>query len=310
MSERIIDPAAKGWATSWYEASARARLDGLLDAGSFREVIGPEQRRMSPHLPLFDLPRAFDDGMIVGTGRLDGKPVLVAAQEGRFMGGAFGEVHGAKLVGLLRAALALKPDAVLILFDTGGVRLQEANAGETAIAEVMRAITKLRAAGVPVIGLIGGRAGAYGGGGLIAGTCSRLVVSEGGRISVSGPEVIETNKGAEEFDSRDRALVWRTMGGKHRRLTGGADAYADDTVAAFRQAALDQIGRAPAFDLATLEAEQARLEQRLTRFGDCRDATEIWARLGVNDPEAVPALTTAAFDTLLASLGETTHDAR
>jgi malonate decarboxylase beta subunit len=265
---------------------------------------------MSPHLPLFDLPRAFDDGMIVGSGRLDGKPVLVAAQEGRFMGGAFGEVHGAKLVGLLRAALALKPDAVLILFDTGGVRLQEANAGETAIAEVMRAIVQLRAAGVPVIGLIGGRAGAYGGGGLIAGTCSRLVVSEGGRISVSGPEVIETNKGAEEFDSRDRALVWRTMGGKHRRLIGGADAYADDTVAAFRQAALDQIGRAPAFDLATLEAEQARLEQRLTRFGDCRDGTEIWARLGVNDPEAVPALTTAAFDTLLASLGETTHDAR
>ena len=310
MSERIIDPAARGWATSWYEASARARIDGLLDAGSFREIIGPEQRRMSPHLPLFDLPRAFDDGMIVGSGRLDGKPVLVAAQEGRFMGGAFGEVHGAKLVGLLRAALMLKPDAVLILFDTGGVRLQEANAGETAIAEVMRAITEVRAAGVPVIGLIGGRAGAYGGGGLIAGTCSHLVVSEGGRISVSGPEVIETNKGAEEFDSRDRALVWRTMGGKHRRLTGGADAYADDTVAAFRQAALDGIGRAPAFDLATLEAEQKRLEERLARFGDCRDAVEIWARLGVNNPEAVPALTTADFDALLANLGETTHDAR
>ncbi|MGE7154855.1 biotin-independent malonate decarboxylase subunit beta [Methylorubrum rhodesianum] len=314
MNERIIDLAARGegrgWATSWYEASARARIDGLLDAGSFREVIGPEQRRMSPHLPLFDLPRAFDDGMIVGSGRLDGSAVLVAAQEGRFMGGAFGEIHGAKLVGLLRAALKLKPAAVLILFDTGGVRLQEANAGETAIAEVMRAITRVRAAGVPVIGLIGGRAGAYGGGGLIAGTCSRLVVSEGGRISVSGPEVIETNEGAEEFDSRDRALVWRTMGGKHRRLTGGADAYADDTIEAFRQAALDQIGRAPAFDLDTLEAEQRRLEERIVRFGDCRDATEIWGQLGVNDPESVPALTTADFETLLVSLGETTHDAR
>ena len=99
MSDRMTDPRA----ASWYEASARARLDGLLDAGTFREFIGPEQRRMSPHLPLFDLPRAFDDGMIVGSGRLDGQAVLVAAQEGRFMGGAFGEVHGAKLVGLLRA---------------------------------------------------------------------------------------------------------------------------------------------------------------------------------------------------------------
>ncbi len=295
---------------SWYEASARQRLDALLDAGSFHEAVGPAERRMSPHLPLFDLPRAFDDGIVVGSGALDGRRVFVAAQEGRFMGGAFGEVHGGKLVGMLRAAVAEKPDAVLLLFDTGGVRLQEANAGETAIAETMRAITEARAAGVPVIGLIGGRAGCYGGGGLIAGTCSRLAVSEGGRISVSGPEVIETNKGAEEFDSRDRALVWRTMGGKHRRLIGGADAFCDDTVAAFRAAALDLIGRAPAFDLAMLEAEQARLRARIDRFGDCRDATEIWARLGVNDPDAVPAMDTRAFEETVARVQEARHDAR
>lgn len=295
---------------SWYEATARQRLDALLDPGSFREAIGPAERRMSPHLPLFDLPRAFDDGIVVGSGTLEGRRVFVAAQEGRFMGGAFGEVHGGKLVGMLRAAVAAKPEAVLILFDTGGVRLQEANAGETAIAETMRAITEARAAGVPVIGLIGGRAGCYGGGGLIAGTCSRLAVSEGGRISVSGPEVIETNKGAEEFDSKDRALVWRTMGGKHRRLIGGADAFCADTIAAFRAAALDLIGRAPDFDLATLEAEQARLRARIDRFGDCRDATEIWARLGVNDPDAVPAMDTRAFEETAARVREASHDAR
>ena len=61
---------------------------------------------------------------------------------------------------------------VLILFDTGGVRLQEANAGELAIAEIMRAMIEARSAGVRVIGLIGGRAGCYGGGGLIAACCS------------------------------------------------------------------------------------------------------------------------------------------
>ncbi|MCJ9736551.1 carboxyl transferase domain-containing protein, partial [Bradyrhizobium sp. PRIMUS42] len=122
---------------SWYEASARQRVDALVDAGSFLEFIGPEQREISPHLSIFDLPEQFDDGIVVGRGRLDGTPVLVAAQEGRFMGGAFGEVHGAKLTGLLRAARTLKQD-LLILFDTGGVRLQEANAGELAISEVMR----------------------------------------------------------------------------------------------------------------------------------------------------------------------------
>ncbi|GEO99535.1 biotin-independent malonate decarboxylase subunit beta [Methylobacterium haplocladii] len=295
---------------SWYEASARQRVANLLDAGTFEEFVGPAERAMSPHLPLFDLPRAFDDGIVVGRGTLGGKSVLAAAQEGRFMGGAFGEIHGAKLVGLLRAALDVKPAAVLILFDTGGVRLQEANAGETAIAETMRAITDARAAGISVIGLIGGRAGCFGGGGLIAGTCSRLAVSESGRISVSGPEVIETNKGAEEFDSRDRALVWRTMGGKHRRLTGSADAYCEDTVAAFRQAAIDLIETAPRFDLAMLEAEQGRLEARLHRFGACRDATEIWAQLGINDPDAVPAMTDAAFQEIAAGVTEASHDAR
>ena len=301
-----VDPDA----LSWYEATARQRVAALVDPGSFHEFLPPTERHMSPHLPLFDLPRAFDDGIVVGRASLDGSPVLIAAQEGRFMGGAFGEVHGGKLVGLLRAAIAVKPRAVLILFDTGGVRLQEANAGETAIAETMRAIVDVRTLGIPVIGLIGGRAGCYGGGGLIAGTCSRLAVSEGGRISVSGPEVIETNKGAEEFDSRDRALVWRTMGGKHRRLIGGADAFCADTVAAFRRAAVDLLGRAPDFDLGTLEAEQARLEARIERFGDCRDATEVWARLGVNDPELVPAMDADAFIETVRRIGEADHDAR
>ena len=239
---------------SWYEASARQRIDGLLDVDSFVEFVGPAERVTSPHLPLFDLPQQFDDGMIVGRGALDGRPVLIAAQEGRFMGGAFGEVHGAKLTGLLRAASALSTVPVLILFDTGGVRLQEANAGELAVAEIMRAIVDARAAGVPVVGLIGGRAGCYGGGGLLAACCSALAVSEQGRISVSGPEVIETNRGVEEFDSKDRALIWRTMGGKHRTLIGGADRYLADDLRAFRAAAIEMTGRAPAFDMAMLRA--------------------------------------------------------
>ena len=42
---------------SWLQATARQRLAGLLDPGSFAEFIGPEQRVESPHLPIFDLPR-------------------------------------------------------------------------------------------------------------------------------------------------------------------------------------------------------------------------------------------------------------
>ena len=295
---------------SWYEASARQRVRLMLDAGSFQEFIGPEQREVSPHLQVFDLPTQFDDGIIIGHGRIAGAPVFAAAQEGRFMGGAFGEVHGAKLTGLLRAACDVRSVPVLILFYTGGVRLQEANAGELAIAEIMRAVMEARAAGVKVIGLIGGRAGCYGGGGLIAGCCSALAVSEQGRISVSGPEVIETNRGAEEFDSRDRALVWRTMGGKHRRLLGGAEAFVDDTVESFRNIALHLIGAVPDFGPDVLKAEQVRLEQRLQRFGTCADAVDIWKAEGVADTEAVPAMAAADFNDLANKAREPRYDAR
>ncbi len=294
---------------SWYEASARQRIDALLDRGSFHEFIGPEQREMSPHLSIFDLPEQFDDGIVIGRGRLDGSPVLVAAQEGRFMGGAFGEVHGAKLTGLLRAARQLKEN-VLILFDTGGVRLQEANAGELAIAEIMRAIIEARQAGLRVTGLIGGRAGCYGGGSLIAGTCSSLIVSEHGRISVSGPEVIETNKGVEEFDSRDRALVWRTMGGKHRYLIGGADMFVDDEALAFREATIKALQLNTRCDLAVLEAEQQRLERRLKRFGHARDAVEVWETIGIERPTDIPGLSTIEFLRRSADKRENADDAR
>src|SRR5688572_29734187 len=123
-----LSPAERARTTSFNEASARTRVELLLDTGSFVEFIGPDKREVSPHLKIFDLPEQFDDGIVVGRGRLDGSPVFVAAQEGRFMGGAFGEVHGAKLTGLLRAAREIGSVPVLILFDTGGVRLQEANA--------------------------------------------------------------------------------------------------------------------------------------------------------------------------------------
>ena len=297
----------------WYEASARERVTGLLDANSFVEFLGPEQRAMSPHLAQFGLTGAFDDGIVVGRGRLDGQEVLVAAQEGWFMGGAFGEVHGAKLVGLLRAARADVgpggPHAVLLLLDTGGVRLQEANAGELAISEVIRAIVEARSAGVPVLALIGGRAGAFGGGGIVTACCSRIVVSEHARVSVSGPEVIETNKGVEEFDSKDRALVWRVCGGRTRYLAGGADRYVKGSIRDFRDAAIALIPQAPPFDLPTLEAEQRRLTERLQQFGDSRDAPEIWSQAGVSQPQRIPDISDDAFLAIKRPKGAD-HDAR
>ena len=287
---------------SYLETGARSRIVGLLDRNSFAEFLGPTARVMSPHLPGLDMPAAFDDGIVVGEGTIDGRPILIAAQEGGFMGGAIGEIHGAKLTGLLERALDVKPDAVLLLFDSGGVRLQEANAGLIAMGEIQRAVLATRHAGISVIGLIGGRNGCYGGTSIIARTCDWLIGSEEGRLSISGPEVIETIEGAEEFDSQDRALVWRTMGLKHRRLIGEIDRVVADDVTAFRDAAKDYLGRSRDLTLDALEAEQGFLTERLNRFHDCGDAREIWARLGINEPARVPDLDPEAFESIAITL--------
>ena len=297
---------------SWFQATARQRVDGLLDPGSFEEYLGPAERIQSPHLALFDLPSAFDDGVVIGRGKLAGRDVLLAAQEGQFMGGTFGEVSGAKIVGLLRAARDHDdlPRIVLLLLDSGGVRLQEANAGELAVAEVMRAVVEARCAGVAVIALVGGGSGAFGGAGLTAATCSRIVISEEGRIGVSGPEVIETNKGVEEFDAANKALVWSVVGGKNRRLIGGADAFARDTMGGFREAAIAMLGRTPPFDLKTLKSEQSRLAARHRALGHCDDAVGMWQAIGIEDPKAVRDMEDGPFVKIADGVQEANHDAR
>ncbi|HWW05287.1 biotin-independent malonate decarboxylase subunit beta [Collimonas sp.] len=294
--------------SSYLEANARERLSAVLDAGSFYEFLPPALRLVSPHLDQLDAPVSFDDGVAIGQGRLFGECVFVAAQEGGFMGGAVGEVHGAKLTGLLLRAVRERPYAVVLLLESGGVRLHEANAGLIAVSEVMRALLEVRAAGIPVIVLIGGSNGCFGGMGIVARCANAIVMSEEGRLAMSGPEVIETANGVEEFDSRDRALVWRTCGGKHRYLLGDCQLLVADSSAAFRQAAFELAQQCHAkadsigLTLAALEAEQQLLQDRVDRFGQAADPLDIWAQIGIADAARLPMLEAEAFVTATAAL--------
>ena len=289
---------------SFAECSARERLALLLDAGSFHEWLPPSERVTSPHLAQLGVPSAFDDGVAIGRATLAGHSVFVAAQEGAFMGGGVGEVHGAKLVGLLQRALRERPQAVLLLAESGGVRLHEANAGLIAVSEVMRALLDVRAAGIAVIVLIGGANGCFGGMGIVARCADHIVMSDVGRLAMSGPEVIEASHGVEEFDARDRALVWRTTGGKHRWLTGDCDALVEDDVAAFRAAAIAALGKSAPLTLAALEAEHALLSRRLHALPEDDSAGDqselLWRALGVVDAAQIPELSVAAVRPLRA----------
>ena len=286
---------------SFAECSARERLALVFDAATFHEWLPPTERVISPHLEQLGVPSAFDDGVAIGRATLDGHAVFVAAQEGEFMGGGVGEVHGAKLVGLLQRALRDRPTAVLLLAESGGVRLHEANAGLIAVSEVMRALLDVRAAGIPVVMLIGGANGCFGGMGIVARCADRVVMSDMGRLAMSGPEVIEASQGVEEFDSRDRALVWRTTGGKHRWLSGDCDVLVKDDVAAFRAAAIDALDASRPVSLETLEGEHALLTARLRLLPETLDGDEavaLWTLLGVPDASRVPDLDVDALRVL------------
>jgi len=295
---------------SYAENTARERLAQLLDAGSFHEWLPPAERITSPHLAQLGVPSAFDDGVAVGRATLDGQTVFVAAQEGAFMGGGVGEVHGAKLVGLLQRALRDRPAGVLLLAESGGVRLHEANAGLIAVSEVMRAVLDVRAAGIPVVVLIGGANGCFGGMGIVARCADQVVMSDVGRLAMSGPEVIEASHGVDEYDARDRALVWRTSGGKHRWLTGDCDALVEDDVAAFRAAGIAALGQPRPVTLQALEEEHALLAARLAAVPEARwndgledDAVRLWQHLGMADAQRVPDMDVAALQRQAAACG-------
>jgi malonate decarboxylase beta subunit len=275
----------------FFNATARRRVAAFLDEKSFEEWLPPAERVTSPHLKQMGLPVAFDDGVIIGRGRLEGREIFLAAQEGAFLGGSIGEVHGAKITGVLRRAVERRPAGVVLLLDSGGVRLQEANAGEIAVSEIIRMLLECRRVGVQTIALVGGANGAFGGAGIIAGCCDLIIASEQTRLGVSGPEVIESVMGVEEFDSRDRALVWRTVGGKNRYLSGQAHVLVEDRAEAWRHAVVATLDRSQSqWSTELLEREQAALEKHVTDYGECKDGAEVWRKMGFAHPDEIPMM--------------------
>jgi malonate decarboxylase beta subunit len=226
---------------SFIELTARERARALLDAGTFRELIGPFDRLESPWLAMQNVVCQADDGAVIARGSLGGEAAVIAAIEPAFQGGSIGEVSGAKIAAALEMAVrefeAGRKILPVILFETGGVRLQEANLGLAVIAEIQAGIVALRRY-VPVVGVIGGMVGCFGGMSLAAALCTRLIMTRQARLGMNGPEVIEQEAGVEELDSRDRRLIWSMIGGEQRAAVGLVDALVEDDTNEVRDAVL------------------------------------------------------------------------
>src|SRR5580658_2523432 len=216
---------------SFIELDGRARARSLFDEGTAKELVGPFDRVQSPWLPLQGVTPQADDGCIVIKGKIGGLPAVVVSLEGAFQGGSIGEVSGAKMTAALdlatRDSETGKKTAAVLLLETGGVRLQEANLGLAAIAEVLASLLVLRQH-APIITIIAGSVGCFGGMSLAAGLSSYIIMTPEARLGLNGAEVIEQESGVEKFDSSDRALIWAIYGGEQRVAMGVADELVTD----------------------------------------------------------------------------------
>ncbi|HAT2094580.1 biotin-independent malonate decarboxylase subunit beta [Legionella pneumophila serogroup 2] len=261
---------------SYTEANARNRIYSLVDEASFTEFL-LDKETPSPTLPQLNMQVETDDGVIVGTAKMDGIDIAIASQQKDFIGGSVGEIHGAKINGLIKYAIKNRLPAIIFLIDSGGVRLQEANVGEIEISEIIRSILDARSAGIKTIGVICGNNGAFGGMGIISGTLDYLIVNQGARIGVSGAEVIQAVKGVEVFDSSNRPLVWRVYGGRTRFLKADVQGYTTNKTMDIRQAiktALKTLPTAPSLNLNSILAEHEQLQKRIASAKNCREEGE------------------------------------
>lgn len=190
--------------------------------------------------------------------------VLAMAQDARFLGGSVGANHGAALQRLFLRAREESPDVVVLLIDSGGVRLHEANAAELALANALRELFAVRRAQIPTLAIATGAA--FGGASVLAAACLHRHFLPDARFGLSGPRVIETAQGADELDASDPRAVATLFGAGARARTGIGTLIGDD-VASVRAAIRAAAQHRARFDRDALDTWDAKLAARLAAAG-------------------------------------------
>jgi malonate decarboxylase beta subunit len=133
-------------------------------------------------------------------------------------------------------------------------------------------------------------------------------MSQNGRIGLTGPEVIEEEMGKDEFDASDRALVYRTTGGKHRYIMGDCNFLVADSVTAFRNA-LREVLALPYNEIEALRRigslekvlYQLKLVDLCVKLAP-RDSKDMWKYAGNENPDAVVDMSLEKFLTTVKRL--------
>ncbi len=205
--ERLANHHGKG------KLDARARLEHLLDKGTFREfgtLVGGD---------------IAADGIIAGSGLIDGSPVMVGAEDFTTLAGSIGPGGNAKRYRLAELALRDRIPLVMLL-EGAGFRPSGEHYGRTPTDLLAQAQCSGK---VPMVGgLLGPSAGH---GALVAPVCDWTIMSRQGAIFTAGPPVVKESTG-EEISKED-------LGGPSVALASGVI----HNVAEDDEAVLDDIRR-------------------------------------------------------------------
>ncbi len=172
--------------------TARERIAKLVDPGSFQELDAFAQHRC--HDFGMEQSRTLGDGVVAGSGLVDGRPIHLYAQDFTVLGGSLGETVAAKICKVMD--LALRHGTPLVaLNDSGGARIQEGVLALAGYADIFYRNT--RASGViPQLSVILGPCA--GGAVYSPGLTDFILMAEGtSHMFITGPEVIKTVTGEE-----------------------------------------------------------------------------------------------------------------
>jgi acetyl-CoA carboxylase carboxyltransferase component len=176
--ERLDKHRAKG------KLDARARIERLLDPGTFREIgtlVGGE---------------VAADGLIVGSGSINGSPVMLGAEDFTTMAGSIGPGGNSKRYRIAELALRDKIPLVMLL-EGAGFRPTGGHYGRTPTDLLAQAQCSGR---VPTVAAVLGPSAGHGA--LVAPVCDFRIMSRQGAIFTAGPPVVKESTG-EEISKED-----------------------------------------------------------------------------------------------------------
>lgn len=166
--------------------------------------------------------------VVTAQAQIEGRRVLLALSDGRLRGGTVGHAEARQLNEIVALA-ERRRTAVVMCWNTGGVRVQE---GPVALGEASALgvrLARLALCGTPLITLVSGPRGCFGAPSVIAAVGHATLLTRDAMWGLTGPQLLE---GGETDHDAARAV----MAAPARRRAGHATGLVEDTRTAVRHA--------------------------------------------------------------------------